>query len=141
MAADNNVLMALAVLERVEPQLNVDTRSQIDRNSLIAVQHYIMQAQQKLIGINLRHCEIRTNLVEADNLIMEILSDDAFEMTDLETKELLISKIETALHLLYLDAGMYYDTEHEFAYSMRLNTLLQRIINVCVSKGYYFGQY
>lgn len=140
MVADNSVLIALAILERVEPQLNAETRSQIDRNSLIAIQHYIMQAQQKLMGVELKHFEIKSNLAEADNLIIEMLADDAFKMTDIATKELIVSKIETALNLLYVDAGMYYDTEHEFKFSIGLNPLLQRIVNRCIAKGYYFGQ-
>lgn len=140
MIGDNSVLTALALLERVEPQLNIDTRCQIDRNSLVAIQHYILEVLSKIVKKGLKNHLIQTNLIQVDALITEILLDDNFEMTDLNTKELLAEKTLHALNLLYVEAGMYYDTEHEFNYTMRLNALLQRIVDRCISQGYYFGQ-
>jgi hypothetical protein len=136
---DNNLLTALALIERVEPQIKSEKRDQIDRNTLSSIQKFVGMALERMQGIKLYNDLVKFYFVDALSLIDALLDDDNFNETDTETKQRIAQQIRSGLDLLYIEVGRYYDKDHEFTYSNRLDDLLQRVINKCLKEGIYFG--
>lgn len=135
---DNSLLMALAMIERIEPQLKLEHRDQISKANLSFIDQSLSQAVEKISKANCDTYSILSNLISALELIKILLEDETFDYTDSNTKEILGDKIMTSLQDLYLVVGKYY-TNHEFNYNVRMEPLLQRIVDKCLERGYYFG--
>lgn len=139
MTENNDVLMAVALLEKVIPMLKADKRDQVNRTTLEACGRNLAQAMNKLSRFNTSLGNIPVYLVGTYDLIEEVLSDSEFDMTDTTTKEVLSENCKSALKELYLFTGKYYFKEHGFEYNMGIDGLLQRIVDNCISQGFYFG--
>lgn len=142
MTVSNDVLTAVALVEKIVPMLKSDRRDQITRTSVEAVKRMLGQALNKIVEIeDVNFSNVNMYLAGAYKLTEEILQDDRFDMTDSETKKLLVGNIEKGLESLYLATGKYYrrGQGHEFDYSFGLDALLRRIIDNCIAQGFYFG--
>lgn len=134
---DDNVLLAVAMLERINPYLGIGTRVPISKNSLTRVKDTILKSLEKLNG-RLYHVEVTTALLEIDTLIDTLMEDSTFVETDEEVKEIIVGKFIPALNTLYLETGKYY-MEHTFNFRPGLEKLLTRIIDKSIEQGFYFG--
>ena len=137
MAANNDVLICVALMERVLPMLKENTRETIKKSSLEQVNRNLENALSKLVPY-CKDAVILTPIMEMIELISVIKQDETFVETDNETKKVLGLKTKAALSGLYVFAGKFYIT-NEFNYSMGLDDLLKRIIEVCMSSEFYFG--
>lgn len=137
---DNGLLVALTLVERVKPQLKMDKREQINRVGLQMISQSLAQALERITRVERGSINDYTagSIVAMVEIIEGLLKDETYYETDLETKELLVSKLEECLGRIYLDVGKYYMT-HEFQYSIRMSGVLDRIVDTCVEQGYYFG--
>lgn len=137
---NNNVLIALALLERLEPQLKIDKREQISKSNLDLMQRTITQILTKINGVKLENeAVILGNLISVSELIEDLVNDAEFVQTDTATKEIIAAKCMEALDLLYIATGKYY-TVADFEPSMRVEAMIIKVIKYCVQKGYYFGK-
>ena len=137
---DNSVLETVAILEHVQGSLCSNSRVQLSRTNLEAVQRLLGQGINKLANKDKLFAQVNFYMLGAHDLIATILEDDSFDRTDVETKEMLSKHVEDALNQLYPAAGKYYDTANEFDYYIGCDEILQRIIQICIKSGYYFGQ-
>lgn len=136
---DNSLLFALTLIERIEPQLKIEKREQINRISLEMISRVVKQSLKYLGCKKQEMFYALVNLFDAADLMEELLDDVDFEETTMEVKELLTDKIMKGLDIMYVEIGKYYTTNH-FKYSLRLEPVLIRIINACIRNGYYFGE-
>lgn len=137
---NNNLLIGLALLERLESQLKPDSREQLTKESLNLVLRTIEQALEKINNVELRNSTIILgNLISIGDLIKELTSDDDFVQTDVVTKDIICEKYAEALDDLYVQTGDYYTTR-DFDYNLRLEPILVRVIKRCVRGGNYFGK-
>lgn len=137
---NNNVLLALALLERLEPQLKIDKREQISKSNLDLIQRTITQVLTKINSVKLDNEDaILGSLISAVDLIEDLVNDAEFVQTDTVTKEIIAAKCMEAVDLLYIAAGKYYMTHH-FEYSLRVENMIIKIIKYNVRKGFYFGK-
>jgi len=137
---DNNLLLALSLMERVKPQLKEEKREQINRAGLTLINQMLTQALDCII----KTCRDSGNayiigyLIGVTNIVSALLQDESYIETDTETKELLAEKVNECMSRIYLEVGKYYTT-HDFVYSVKLCPLLNRVIDTCIEQGYYFG--
>lgn len=136
---DDSLLISVALLDRVVPQLKTDSREQLNRTSLNTIKQSVSHAVQKIISSGVSGIYTTGYLVGTVECIDTLLSDPNFVETDVYTKDIIASKILDALENLYIEAGKFY-TENEFNYTARLEPLLNKIIDRCLQKGYYFGE-
>lgn len=137
---DNSILEATSLLEYVKGTLCVDSRVQLSRTVLESTQRLLGQIINKLTGKGNRFNRINFYLLGVHDLVATILDDSNFDRTDTETKEMIAGKVNDALEMLYVEAGRFYDTEHDFEYHIGIDNLLQTIIQKSIASGYYFGQ-
>lgn len=137
--ADNTLLIALALTERVEPQIKTCKRDQISRSTLASIQRCLVEAMAKITASGVDSDLYNYYFLDVIDLIDALLEDDTFEVTDTETKNMISEKVNAGLEHLYLQVGEFYDTEHEFNYSKGLDNLLQRVVDKCIQGKYYFG--
>lgn len=137
---NNDVLLAVSLIEFTESMLQKGKRVQLSRSMLEGIQRAAGQAVNKLANAGSEFSQINYNLLGVIDLINEALSDRSFDMTDEDTKAMIVKNIDNALSDIYLAAGKYYYEEHDFDYSFGLNELLERIINRCIEGGFYFGE-
>lgn len=137
MITNNNVITAITLIERMRPMLH-------ERDRVPIQAHHLKQIQQRLVSVlEMVSGEVTSPLVlipfgEIISLIDTLLAEPHFVETTAEVKELICGKVDSALEQLYLFAGKYYET-HEFDYSIGLDTILQKIVDMNVQSGYYFG--
>lgn len=138
---DNSLLLALVLLERVKPHLQEDKRVQINRSGLNMISQAVSQALERLNSVLGKDGNIYIigDLIVVLETVNSLLQDERFTETDLDTKNMLIEKVTEALNKLYIEVGKYY-TNNDFDYSPRMVSLLNRIIDVCIDNGYYFGE-
>jgi len=139
MNENNDVLTAVALVEKLVPMLKADKRDQVNRTTLETCNRILAQAMNKLTRFNSSLGNISLYLIGSYDLIQEMLSDTEFDMTDTTTKEVLSNNCKAALDELYLFAGKHYFKDNGFEYSMGIDSLLQRIIDSCIAQGFYFG--
>lgn len=139
--SDNSLLLAVALIERVKPQLQEDKRTQINRTGLNMISQAVSQALERLNKILGKdgNIYILGDLIVVLETVNNLLQEESFTETDLETKNMLTEKIAGVLSKLYMEAGRYY-TNHDFDYSPRMVPILNRIIDACVEGGYYFEE-
>ena len=128
----------MAVAEGIIPQLQSETRVQLQRNVLASLEKSIAQVLSSLQLAELRDGIIAGNFAAALQIIKGILADDTVMETDLITKNAIIEKVVPAIDRLYIKVGEYY-TDNDFNYTPRLQKLLNRIVDRCVAGGMYFG--
>ena len=113
----NDILVAVSLLENVQQKLKPNTREAISRTNLSLIRSSI-----------------------AIELIDLVLSDPSMRDTDMESKDLLIEKVNQALHYTYMFAGTFYYKDNEFKRtSPMLDNLLINIVNANIEAGFYFG--
>lgn len=135
---NNSVLIAVAVLERIQPELKSEKRVQLNRTNLTVIKQTANQAITNLMNANFRDDVVFSNLLATINIVDALLADEQYDQTDQSTKEELTDRMTTALNVLYLKAGQYYETT-EFDYDPRMYKILTSIVDECIKQGYYFG--
>lgn len=136
---NNDVLTSVALMEKVIPYLHDDSRMQINRSELSLIKQLISQASFKLNNSGVGDVYTLGVLIDVSTFLSTLLDDSTYTETDTETKDMIAAKLIDVLNKLYIMAGKYYTT-NEFDFSMRLQPLLDRIINHCLTNGYYFGK-
>lgn len=135
----NDILIACNLLERTISMLQPGTRTAVQSVHLKMVQNSIGGVYEKVLPYT-KDNSILCPLAEGVELLKILLADPRLVETDVESKEILITKFSDALHELYLFAGKFYASENEFdRKSPALDTLLIKIVNVCLDHGFYFG--
>lgn len=135
--ANNDILVGVALLERTLPLLNENTRESIRKNTCDNILRNIDMCLGKIMNYT-KDTIVLMPLVEASQLIKSVTEDADFVESSDEVKKILIDKIHYALNGLYLFAGKFYMT-HDFDYTEGMSQNLVRIINSCISQGFYFG--
>lgn len=135
--ANNDMLMGIALLEKVLPLLNENTRESIRRDSCFSIERNIDLCLGKIIQYTKDNI-ILMPLIEANQLIKTLLEEDDFKETSAECKDILVDKIHSALDSLYLLAGKWYMT-NDFDYTPTIANNIIRIINSCMKQGFYFN--
>ncbi len=136
--ADNNVISAITLMERLDPLLHRADRAPISLHHLEQIENKLQHTLRVMNGIVTQPLII-TPIAEVLTLINVVKEEKNFVETNSETKEIICEKLDTALTNLYLFAGRYYET-HEFDYTFGKHATLQRIVDACVRSGYYFNQ-
>lgn len=139
MKGNNNLLLALALIERVRPQLKEDKREQLTRENLMIMGQSLTQALIKVDEAKIDNIYILGNLIGVTDFIENLLSNPGYIETDVETKKVIADKVLSSLDDMYLEVGKYY-TEREFDYTIKLEHILNRVIDNCIRRGYYFGE-
>lgn len=139
MKGNNNLLLALALIERVRPQLKEDKREQLTRENLMIMGQSLTQALIKVDEAKIDNIYILGNLIGVTDFIENLLSNPDYIETDVETKKVIADKVLSSLDDMYLEVGKYY-TEREFDYTIKLEHILNRVIDNCIRRGYYFGE-
>lgn len=135
---NNSALTAMAVAESIIPQLQGGTRVQLQRNTLLSLEKTIAQVLSSLQSAELKDDIVLGSFIAALQIIKGFLSDSNVMETDTMTKNALLDKLVPAIDRLYVKVGEYY-TKYDFNYSPRMQNLLNRIVDRCVSAGMYFG--
>lgn len=133
----NEVLSAVILMERVLPRMHANSRETIKRQQLKQVVQSLSMVLRSLSD----YCKeplVLTPIMEVMTLIDSVTADETFVETDAETKELIVSRLDTALTQLYLFAGKFY-MEHEFTWTLTKTDVLRHIVDVCMDNGFYFG--
>lgn len=139
MKGNNNLLLALALIERVRLQLKEDKREQLTRENLMIMGQSLTQALIKVDEAKIDNIYILGNLIGVTDFIENLLSNPDYIETDVETKKVIADKVLSSLDDMYLEVGKYY-TEREFDYTIKLEHILNRVIDNCIRRGYYFGE-
>ena len=139
MKGDNNLLLALALMERIRPQLKDDKREQLTRENLITIQRLLAQVLARIGEGKIVNVYILGNIISASDLIDTLLSSLDYYETDSETKRVIADKILSSLEDMYLEVGKYY-VDRDFDYTIKLDNILNRIVDNCIRRGYYFGE-
>ncbi len=135
MKGDNNLLLALALMERIRPQLKDDKREQLTRENLITIQRLLAQVLARIGEGKIENVYILGNIISASDLIDTLLSS----LDYYETKRVIADKILSSLEDMYLEVGKYY-VDRDFDYTIKLDNILNRIVDNCIRRGYYFGE-
>lgn len=133
----NDILTAINLIERIMPRLHADSRETIRRSQLNQVSQSLTMALRFIT----KYCSeplVLTPIMEVVTLIENVTTDDTFVETDVETKELIVKRLNSALVQLYLFAGKFYMT-NEFEWSLTLTDVLRHIVDACLNNGFYFG--
>ena len=139
MKGDNNLLLALALMERIRPQLKDDKREQLTRENLITIQRLLAQVLARIGEGKIENVYILGNIISASDLIDTLLSSLDYYETDSETKRVIADKILSSLEDMYLEVGKYY-VDRDFDYTIKLDNILNRIVDNYIRRGYYFGE-
>ena len=117
MKGDNNLLLALALMERIRPQLKDDKREQLTRENLITIQRLLAQVLARIGEGKIENVYILGNIISASDLIDTLLSSLDYYETDSETKRVIADKILSSLEDMYLEVGKYY-VDRDFDYTI-----------------------
>lgn len=135
----NFLLSSLQMLILASELLKADTREQLSRVNLISIKMYVVNAREKMVEQRVRDTYTAgVELRNAVEVIDTMLADSSFKETDTDTKEFIVSKIQSATRQIYKVCGVYYTT-NDFDYSPGITNLLNKIIDECLRQGYYFG--
>ncbi len=137
MVTNNNVITAITLIERVKPLLHYRDRAPISVRHLSQIQQRLVTALELLNG-NITSPLVTIPLGEVITLITTLKEDRGFVETSAEVKKSICEGILDSLDELYVLAGKFYE-EHEFDYSIGLDSILQEIVDRNISRGYYFG--
>ena len=129
---NNNVLLAVTLMERIEPLLSINTRESIPRIVCSTIKR-----NYKVFPYS-KDSEILIPILESVELLDFLCDNEGFVETDYDTKTNLIRLYQEALGALYLFAGKFYEGT-EFRFSLGISDVLRRIVDFCVDSGYYFG--
>ena len=69
MKGDNNLLLALALMERIRPQLKDDKREQLTRENLITIQRLLAQVLARIGEGKIENVYILGNIISASDQI------------------------------------------------------------------------
>ena len=136
----NNVTVALHAgnyLCRSIIWLDVDSRSQCDRQDLEAVSQYLNIVCGHLTKI----ADFSGDLIfinSARSSLQELISDSTFVETDSATKEYLVDRLLKAKEEYLNDLGRYI-LDKDFNYDTNFKSLLQEVISIGISRGNCFG--
>lgn len=138
----NGYLKAFMLAKRTRPLLLGDKRAQIRRSGLTAIHQTIGRALEQLqkVGDRKNNMFILGNMVGILELVGALLQDENYVETDTETKELLVKKLDECVSAMYMDVAEYYMTHDFDPDADAVDTVLQDIIDVCIDRGYYFGE-
>lgn len=135
----DDVLAAVALAERIEPMLKKDKRDQLSKTNLEAISRISNQILNRVADKPDVFDEVSPYYIGIQDLINTLLQEERFDLTDNETKNLIIKNADRGLSAVYLAAGKFYYDSNDFKYNVGLDALLQRIIDVCIDRGIYFG--
>ena len=134
---NNDMLMGIALMERIVPLLNENTRVSIRRDTCLSIGRNLELCLGKIINYTKDNL-ILMPIVEASELIKTIVDEEGFTETSAECKAILIDKIHMGLNGLYLFAGKWY-MNHDFDYTPGIAQIVVRIVDSCINQGYYFN--
>lgn len=135
---NNNMLLAVVLMERVMPLLKEEKREQISRAGVSSISHSILQVYERFCSVDTKSGTLVMKINAVVTILTSLLDEPTFYETDEETKELLLKECNDIMSSIYLMAGKYYMSE-EFDYNPRLSSTLNRIIDKCILMGFYFG--
>lgn len=138
METNNDILSAVILMERVLPRLKENSREPIKKSQLNQISQFLVMTLKKLNGNGCDNVLILTPMMEVLSLITEVMEDPTFVETDADTKNIMVTRLHTAMEQLYLYAGKFY-MANEFEYSMTQNDVLRHIVDACMDMGFYFG--
>ena len=134
---NDNVIIAITLLERLEPLLHTDDRATIDLKHLLEIHDRLTMVLQCIRPVT-EDVLILTPIASTIQLISTLKQEAGFIETSQDVKDIICTKIEDALNRLYLFAGKYY-MENHFTYNQGKKVTLQRIVDRCLLNGFYFG--
>lgn len=134
---NDNVIIAITLLERLEPLLNANNRATINVRHLSEIHDRLTMVLQ-LINPVTEDVMILTPLATTVQLISTLKNEVGFVETSQDVKQIICEKISDALNNLYLFAGKYY-IENHFTYSSGRVSTLKNIVDRCILNGFYFG--
>lgn len=134
---DDNVIIAITLLERLEPLLNADNRATINVRHLTEIHDRLTMVLQ-LINPVTNDVMILTPLAATVKLISALKSESGFVETSQDVKNIICTKIKDATNALYLFAGKYY-MDTNFTYTPGRVSSLRNIVDHCIANGFYFG--
>ncbi len=135
--ANNDLLTAVALLERVLPLLKENTRDSIRKDTFNSVQRNLDMCMGKICQYT-DDVSILMPLAEMIKLKESLCEDADFVECSADVKKTFVDKTYMALNALYRFTGEYY-MDHDFDYSDGMKLLLIRIIESCITQGFYFG--
>lgn len=135
---NNDLLLGIALLDRLEPKLKIGTREQYNTVDCNNIKQYVVKALQYITNCEATNLFVNAKLFSIVECIEAVVDNPGFIETDITMKEVIVDNFVEAREELYLIAGKYY-TDHDFDYSVRLENLLIKIVDKCIEKGYYFG--
>ena len=134
---NNDILIAVSLVERALTLMKEDSREPIKKNALLQVNKLLDNSLAKFTPYT-KEVLMLTPCVEIVELIKLLTEDATFVETDNQSKTLIIKKLHDCLDSLYLFAGKFY-IENEFSFSLGISDLLKRIVSNCVANNYFFG--
>lgn len=135
---NNGPLVALAYLKMVEPAMQFNKRAQLDRTKVLSGKDLIATAMDKITEANLDCFFTLSYLQSAVDCMDNALSDKTFVETDTEFKNIIVEKVNSAIHSLYVPVGRYY-CENEFNFQEKMIPILKEIVDHCIAEKEYFG--
>ena len=134
---NDNVIVAITLLERLEPLLNTSNRATINTRHLTEIHDRLTMVLQLVKPVT-NDVMILTPLAATVQLIDALKKESGFVETSADVKQIICDKIEDAMNALYLFAGKYY-MENHFTYTTGRVSTLQNIVDRCIRNGFYFG--
>lgn len=141
MQGNNSYLKAFMLIRRMRPLLMPGKRGQISRASLMTLRQGVSCALEQFQRLDEKpSVVVYGSAVGVIEVIEVLLSEETCTETDTESKEVLLSKLDTCIEAMYMDIAKYY-MNHDFDLDADpLDTVLQDIIDTCIERGYYFGE-
>lgn len=134
---ENEVLSAVILMERILPRLHANSRETIKRQQLKQIAQSLSMVLRTLTDY-CREPLVLTPIMEVLTLIDSVTAEETFAETDMETKSLIVNRLDNALTQLSLFAGRFY-MEHEFTWTLTKTDVLRHIVDTCMDNGFYFG--
>lgn len=133
----SNLLVCCNILARIETLLEMGTRIQISRESLISIGEYLTKAVKYIDGsidVFTSQLMIFGKCIESIDALSE---DNQFLATNNDTKNYLVDKLYPTIIEFKVNIGKYL-LEREFEYSPAMDNIIKNIIDTCLENGYYF---
>ena len=134
---NDNVIIAITLLERLEPLLNANNRATINIRHLSEIHDRLTMVLQ-LINSATNDVMILTPLAATVQLIDALKKEAGFVETSQDVKNIICDKIADAKEALFLFAGKFY-MENHFTYTTGRESTLRNIVDRCLANGFYFG--
>ena len=135
---NNGPLVALAYLKMVEPTMQFNKRAQLDRAKVLSGKELIVTAMDKITSAGLDCFFAQSYLQSAVDCMDNALNDKTFVETDTAFKDIIVSKVNPAINLLYVAVGKYY-CQNEFNFQEKMIPILKEVVDHCIAEKEYFG--